>query len=131
MIMKKEGIFTIKKEGSFYRVYRKRKRIGRFLLLSEAEKYFRKRIEKEEKTMQAIFIGYDIPLALDIKWDEIMPILSKAFKAIQYEGDTVHIINNNESDITFVQTLLLAYNTHRDINLTLDVFKVNESLLKA
>lgn len=130
MIMKKEGIFSIKKEGSFYRVYRKRKRIGRFLLLSEAEKYFEKRKEKEEKAMQAIFIGYDIPLALDTKWDEVMPVLDKMFKVIQYEGDTVHVVNN-ESDIIFVQTLVLAYNTHRDINLTLDVFKVDESLLKA
>jgi hypothetical protein len=130
MIMKKEGIFSIRKEGNFYRVYRKRTRIGRFSLLSEAEKYFEKCKEKEEKTMQAIFIGYDIPLASDIKWDEIMPTLDKIFKVIQYEGDTVHLINE-ESDIKFVQTLLEAYNTHRDINLTLDVFKVDESLLKA
>ncbi|WP_332633138.1 hypothetical protein [Halalkalibacter flavus] len=50
MIMKKEGIFSIKKEGSFYRVYRKRKRIGRFLLLSEAEKYFEKRKKLDIKS---------------------------------------------------------------------------------
>lgn len=49
MIMKKEDIFSIKKDGNFYRVYRKRTRIGKFLLLSDAEKYFEKRIIQEQK----------------------------------------------------------------------------------
>lgn len=79
--------------------------------------------------MDAVFIGYDIPLALDIKWNEVMPILDNSFKVIQYEGDTVHIINS-ESDIAFIQTVLSAYNLHKDINLTLDVFEVDENLLK-
>lgn len=79
--------------------------------------------------MEAVFIGYDIPLALDIKWNEVMPILDNSFKVIQYEGDTVHIING-KSDIDFIQTVLSAYNLHKDINLTLDVFEVDENVLK-
>ena len=51
MIMKKEDIFSIKKDGNFYRVYRKRTRIGKFLLLSDAEKYFEKRIIQEQKNI--------------------------------------------------------------------------------
>jgi hypothetical protein len=37
--VKKIGNVTIKKDGSFYRVYEGRKRIGSFLLLSQAEDY--------------------------------------------------------------------------------------------
>ncbi|OHR72140.1 hypothetical protein [Bacillus sp. UMB0893] len=80
--------------------------------------------------MKAVFIGYDIPLALDTKWNDIMPALSKIYKVIQYEGDSVHVING-ESDINFIEDLLVAYNTLRQINLTLEVFKVDESLLRA
>ncbi|MDF2789970.1 MAG: hypothetical protein K0Q87_5277 [Neobacillus sp.] len=51
MIIKKDGIFSIQKDGrSFYRVYRKRTRLGSFLLLSVAEKYFEQRKEMEEKS---------------------------------------------------------------------------------
>lgn len=79
--------------------------------------------------MQAIFIGYDIPLAVETKWNNIMPALDKIYKVIQYEGDSVHIING-ESDINFVEDLLVAYNTFLDINLTLEIFKVDESLIE-
>lgn len=79
--------------------------------------------------MQAVFIGYDIPEALDTKWNDIMPTLDKIYKVIQYEGDSVHVITG-QSDIQFIKRLLDAYNRLRDINLTLDVFSVDESLLK-
>jgi hypothetical protein len=32
--------------------------------------------------MQAVFIGYDIPEALDTKWNHIMPVLDKMYKVI-------------------------------------------------
>lgn len=48
MIVKKDGIFSIRKDGSsYYRVYRKRTRIGSFLFLSKAESYLELRKEKE------------------------------------------------------------------------------------
>ena len=48
MIIKKDEIFSIKKDGSsYYRVYRKRTRIGSFLFLSDAESYVEFRKEKE------------------------------------------------------------------------------------
>lgn len=78
--------------------------------------------------MNAVFIGYDIPLALETKWNHIMPALNLMYKGIEYEGDIVHIINA-ESDISFIQGLLESYNTLLQINLTLDVFKIDETLV--
>ncbi|MBD8591640.1 MULTISPECIES: hypothetical protein [Peribacillus] len=130
MIMKKEDIFSIKKDGNFYRVYRKRTRIGKFLLLSDAEKYFEKLIIQEQKAITGVFIGYDIPEALEVKWDSIMPALGKMYKTISYEGDKIHLING-EADLKFISDLLMAYNTLLKINLTLDVFKVDKSLIEA
>lgn len=50
MIIKKDGIFSIQKGGtSYYRVYRKRTRIGSFLLLSAAESYMKTRKEEETR----------------------------------------------------------------------------------
>ncbi|KYG33475.1 hypothetical protein [Priestia endophytica] len=79
--------------------------------------------------MQAVFIGYDIPEALEVKWEIIMPELDKKYKRIQYEGDEVHIIAGDftgEPDIKFIEDLVFAYNTDRQINLTLDVFELDE-----
>lgn len=78
--------------------------------------------------MNAVFIGYDIPLALETKWNHIMPALNLMYKVIEYEGDIVHIINT-ESEIFFIQGLLESYNTLLQINLTLDVFKIDETLV--
>ena len=58
-----------------------------------------------------------------------MPVLDKMYKVICYDGDSVHVING-ESDINLIQDLLVAYNTLLQINLTLEVFTVDESLLK-
>lgn len=80
--------------------------------------------------MLGVFIGYDIPVALDTKWNHIMPALDRIYKVIQYQGDTIHIIKG-DSDINFIQDLLVAYNNLLDINLTLDVFNIDESLLGA
>ncbi|MGZ9869605.1 hypothetical protein ACU3L3_14395 [Priestia endophytica] len=86
--------------------------------------------------MQAVFIGYDVPEALEVKWEIIMPELDKKYKRIQYEGDEVHIIAVDftsiagdfmgESDINFIKDLVFAYNTDRQINLTLDFFELDE-----
>lgn len=80
--------------------------------------------------MQAVFIGYDIPEALEVKWECIMPLLDRSFKTIKYDGDVIHIIND-KSDIEFLKNLLAVFNYLLDINLTLDVFTVDNSLLKA
>lgn len=58
-----------------------------------------------------------------------MPVLDNMYKVNCYDGDSVHVING-ESDINFIQDLLVAYNTLLQINLTLDVFTVDESILK-
>lgn len=74
--------------------------------------------------MKAIFIGYDIPLALSIKYDEIMPVLDRMFQRIEYEGDQVHLVNNEEN-INAIQIMLEEYNAQHDMGLTLDVFEID------
>ena len=59
-----------------------------------------------------------------------MPALGKMYKTISYEGDKIHLING-EADLKFISDLLMAYNTLLKINLTLDVFKVDKSLIEA
>ncbi len=50
MVIKKVGVYTIKKDGtSYYRVYKKRTRIGSFLTLQDAVEYMELKISKEEK----------------------------------------------------------------------------------
>lgn len=50
MIVRKEGHFSIRKDGSsYYRVYRKRTRIGSFLNLSRADEYFEMRLRKDNE----------------------------------------------------------------------------------
>lgn len=50
MMIRKEGQLTIQKDGtSYYRVFKKRKRIGSFLELSKANRYFDKRREENAK----------------------------------------------------------------------------------
>lgn len=49
MIVKKVGIYSVQKDGSsYYRVFRKRTRIGSFLNLTEALDYMNSRFELEE-----------------------------------------------------------------------------------
>jgi hypothetical protein len=48
MLMKKIGIYSIKKDGTqYYKIFRKRTIIARFLLFSQAENYLDKILEKE------------------------------------------------------------------------------------
>jgi thiol-disulfide isomerase/thioredoxin len=84
----------------------------------------------EHKEAQAIFIGYDIPLALDVKWKHIMPILSELYEMVEYEGDSVHLVGNDDSALEFTKELLTIFNSHFDINLTADLFKVDKKILK-
>lgn len=39
-----------------------------------------------------VFVGYDVPLALEIKHDMVIPLLDKVFKRIDLDGDIMHII---------------------------------------
>lgn len=74
-----------------------------------------------------IFIGYDIPEALDAKWDIVMPLLDRQYKAMDYEGDRVHLVNG-KADIWTIQNMLDDINEKKNINLTLDVWgEENES----
>ena len=48
MILKKHGDYSIKKDGTqYYKVLRKRTVIARFLLLSDAENYFKKIVKDD------------------------------------------------------------------------------------
>ena len=50
MMVRKEGHFSIRKDGSsYYRVYRKRTRIGSFLHLARANGYFDMNVQKEKE----------------------------------------------------------------------------------
>lgn len=40
MIMKKDGNYSIKKDGTYYRVFNKRTRIGSFTNLQDAVNYY-------------------------------------------------------------------------------------------
>jgi hypothetical protein len=73
----------------------------------------------------AVFIGYDIPLAQETKWNLIMEILDRHFESRIYEGDVIHLVNS-KSDIKFIQDLLFAFNEHREISLTTDIFGLNK-----
>lgn len=77
-----------------------------------------------------VFIGYDIPEALEVKWTYIIPLLDKMFSAISYEGDKVHVLNE-QSDTKFISDILVAFNTLLKISLTLDVFTIDESLIES
>lgn len=71
------------------------------------------------------FIGYDIPEALEVKIEVIMPLLDKHFKRIEDSNDQVHVING-ESHISFINDILEAYNKLYDFNLTLDLEDYDE-----
>ncbi|PTY89740.1 hypothetical protein [Heyndrickxia sporothermodurans] len=67
-----------------------------------------------------VFVGYDIPLALEIKHDMVIPLLDKEFKRIELEGDIVHLVEG-ESSIKFIGEMISAFNAYYDIGLTLDI----------
>jgi hypothetical protein len=73
----------------------------------------------------AVFIGYDIPLALETKWNVVMPLLDQHFESGIYEGDVIHLVNG-KSDIQLIEDLLFAFNEHREICLTTDIFEVDK-----
>lgn len=67
-----------------------------------------------------VFVGYDVPLALEIKHDMVIPLLDKVFKQIDLDGDIMHIIEG-ESHINFIEDMINAFNTFYDIGLTIDI----------
>ncbi|MGG3641439.1 hypothetical protein [Bacillus gobiensis] len=67
-----------------------------------------------------VFVGYDIPLALDIKHEMVIPLLDKEFKRIELDGDIVHVLEG-ESSINFIEDMINAFNRFYDIGLTLDI----------
>jgi hypothetical protein len=67
-----------------------------------------------------VFVGYDTPLALEIKHDVVIPLLDKVFKRIELDGDIVHVIEG-ESCINFIEDMINSFNTYYDIGLTIDI----------
>lgn len=78
--------------------------------------------------MKAVFVGYDIPLALDVKWSEVMPFLDQLFERIEYEGDTVRVVKT-DTDQMIIRELIESKNEHYDIGLTLEFFIFDENLV--
>lgn len=69
-----------------------------------------------EKTL---FVGYDVPLALDLKYDILFPILDAMFKRVEIDGDIFHVIDD-EKKLDGVQRLVEHLNEIHGINITLD-----------
>lgn len=47
MVIKKDGNYSVVKDGSFYRVLRKRTRVGSFKLLSQAIEYMEIKLQED------------------------------------------------------------------------------------
>jgi hypothetical protein len=69
--------------------------------------------------LYTLFVGYDIPAALDHKHRKLLPVLDEHYPRIDLEGDDVHVIP--EKDIEFIQNILGALNEIYDFNLTADI----------
>ncbi|MCU6603832.1 anti-repressor SinI family protein [Peribacillus frigoritolerans] len=65
-----------------------------------------------------LFIGYDIPHALECKIDTVMPFLNKFYPLFECEGDKMHIVP--DPHIPMIQNMIDTLNAHYDFNLTLD-----------
>lgn len=76
--------------------------------------------EGEMENRRTVFIGYDIPKALEMKYEVVMPMLDKLLKPIDLDGDQCHVIEKEEQRI-FVESLLINLNDFHDINLTADI----------
>jgi hypothetical protein len=78
----------------------------------------------------AIWLGYDIPLALDVIIEDIHPILENyGMERIEFEGDTMHVIKG-ELDVQFIQGIIAAFTKiHQDgddFNITYEVVEIDE-----
>lgn len=74
---------------------------------------------------KTLFIGYDIPLAFDVKHETLLPFLDTTLKPVELGGDKCHIIEN-EKQITFVKQIISALNELHDINLTIDIERIGD-----
>jgi hypothetical protein len=63
-----------------------------------------------------VFIGYDIPLALDVKHEQLLPFLDTMLKPVDLGGEKCHIIENEKQKIC-IEKILSALNGLNDINL--------------
>jgi hypothetical protein len=68
---------------------------------------------------KTLFVGYDVPLALDLKYDILFPILDAMFQRIEMDGDIFHVIDD-EKKLEGVQRLVEHLNEIHGINITLD-----------
>ncbi|MED3746674.1 MULTISPECIES: hypothetical protein [Geobacillus] len=68
---------------------------------------------------KVLFVGYDVPLALDIKHDVLFPILDMLFERIEIDGDTFHLVDD-ENKLEGVKRLVEHLNWVHEINITLE-----------
>lgn len=55
-----------------------------------------------------LFVGYDIPMALDVKHEEVLPELDKVFTRIDLDGDIAHLVP--EKEINKAQDIIDGFN---------------------
>ncbi|QST02477.1 hypothetical protein IMZ31_23800 (plasmid) [Pontibacillus sp. ALD_SL1] len=65
-----------------------------------------------------VFVGYDIPLALEVKHSQVLPLFDQHFTPHELEGDMVHIVP--ESEMEKAEEIIENYNEKYDIGLTCD-----------
>ena len=73
----------------------------------------------QEEQIHSLFIGYDIPSALEMKHGFVMNILDLKYPQSELEGDVVHLIP--EEDVPAIVDMIESINEVFDIGLTCDV----------
>ena len=66
-----------------------------------------------------VFIGYDIPQALDIKHSIVIPLLDTLYEQIEIEGDILHKVKSID-EIHHIGEIIELFNEYFDFNLTVD-----------
>lgn len=76
-------------------------------------------IREEMNKIHTVFIGYDIPEALEVKCEILMPVFNHLYKRIEIEGDKAHIVPSPE-DVARISEMVTVLNEYYDFNLTVD-----------
>lgn len=69
--------------------------------------------------MKLLFIGYELPRDLYLKYDKVLPSLNTHYQQVELEGDLMHLIpeySENEV-IQYIESINQQYNA----NLTLEL----------
>ncbi|MEB6550168.1 hypothetical protein MXL46_13820 [Heyndrickxia sporothermodurans] len=74
--------------------------------------------------MKALFLGYELPFDLDLKYDVVFPYLDKSFQKVEYEGDLMHGIPENK-EIEIIK-YIEKINQEYDANLVVELIPVGE-----